>query len=233
MPGVADQHDRVAVLGVAAGLRVHLCDERTGGVDRREPPGGGRLVHRRRHAVSRQDELRSLGRLGHAFDEDGPARLQVADDMGVVDDLLADVHRRAVQLQRLLDRVHGPLDAGAVPARRREEDALDQTGGKDRRGPVSFGLRARIGMKSVPPGRARCDDRLNRPRVSTSRPEWLGPVSSKSRTSVRPARNVIHGDVVACATRGRRSFHVTPWLVEYATRTMSMPAFKPAHAIAT
>jgi len=36
--------------------------------------------------------------------------------MDVVDDLLADVHRRAVQLQRLLDRLDGPLDTGAVPA---------------------------------------------------------------------------------------------------------------------
>src|SRR5205807_10564637 len=90
---------------------------------------------------SREDERRALGRLVLALDEHGAAPLEVANDVGVVDDLLADVHRRAVQLQRLLDRLHGPLDTGAVPAGRREKAALDQTGAKDRRGSMSTGLR--------------------------------------------------------------------------------------------
>jgi hypothetical protein len=42
-----------------------------------------------------------------------------------VDDLLADVHRRPVELEGALDRVDRPFDACAVAARRREEDVLD------------------------------------------------------------------------------------------------------------
>ena len=50
-------------------------------------------------------------------DEDRAARLEVADDVDVVDDLLADVDRRAVVLERHLDRLDGALDPGAVAAR--------------------------------------------------------------------------------------------------------------------
>ena len=41
--------------------------------------------------------------------------------MEVVDDLLADVDGRAVQLERPLDGLDRPLDAGAVAARRSEK----------------------------------------------------------------------------------------------------------------
>ena len=53
-------------------------------------------------------------------DEDRAARLEVADDVEVVDDLLPDVDRRAVVLERALDGLHGPVDARAVAARRRQ-----------------------------------------------------------------------------------------------------------------
>ena len=59
------------------------------------------------------------------LDEDRAPRLEVADDVDVVDDLLADVDRRAVVLERALDGLDGALDAGAVAARGRKEDALD------------------------------------------------------------------------------------------------------------
>ena len=50
------------------------------------------------------------------LDEDGAASLEVADDVQVVHDLLADVDRRAVEAERLLDRLDRALDAGAVAA---------------------------------------------------------------------------------------------------------------------
>ena len=45
--------------------------------------------------------------------------------MRVVHDLLADVDRRAVELERLLDGVDRPLDAGAVAPGRGEKHAFD------------------------------------------------------------------------------------------------------------
>ncbi len=50
--------------------------------------------------------------------------------MGVVDDLLADVHGRTVALQRTLDRLDRSFDAGAVAARRREEHFGRSGGGR-------------------------------------------------------------------------------------------------------
>ena len=120
MSGVADEQDRVALGRVPPRLGVHLRDERAGRVDRPEPALRRALAHGRRDPVRREDEQRAERRVLLALDEDGAAALEVADDVRVVDDLLADVDRRAVQLERPLDRLDGPFDPGAVPAGRCE-----------------------------------------------------------------------------------------------------------------
>ena len=122
---VADQDHRVPVVGVAARLHVHLRDERAGRVDHVVPQRGGVRVHGRGDAVRRVDDRRARRHLGLLVDEDRAARLEVADDVDVVDDLLADVDRRAVVLERLLDRLDGALDPGAVAAGRCQENAFD------------------------------------------------------------------------------------------------------------
>ena len=126
--GVADQHDRVALGGVAPRLHVHLRHERARRVDRLQPARRGVRVHRRRDAVRGEDDGRALRHLGLLVDEHRAARLEVADDVEVVDDLLADVDGRPVEVERLLDRLDRALDAGAVAAGRREEDLLDHGG---------------------------------------------------------------------------------------------------------
>ena len=103
---------------------MHLRHERTGRVDRLQPPRGRGVVNRRRDAVRREDEPRALGHARLALDEDRAALLEVADDVHVVDDLLAHVDGRPVQLQRSLDGLDRPLDACAESARRGEQHAL-------------------------------------------------------------------------------------------------------------
>ena len=71
------------------------------------------------------DDRRALGRLCLGVDEDRAARLEVADDVDVVDDLLAHVDRGPVVLERELDGLDGALDPGAVAARGCQENALD------------------------------------------------------------------------------------------------------------
>ena len=85
---------------------------------------GGVLVHARGDAVGREDDHLALGHLGLLVDEDRAALRQLLDDVLVVDDLLAHVDRRAVQVERVLDRLHGTIDARAVAARRRQQDPL-------------------------------------------------------------------------------------------------------------
>ena len=82
-------------------------------------------MNRRGDAVGREDDRFALGHLPLVVDEHGPAGLELAHHVEVVDDLLAHVDRRPVEVERLLDRLDGPLDAGAVAARRGEEHPGD------------------------------------------------------------------------------------------------------------
>ena len=75
-------------------------------------------------AVGGEDDHLALGHLGLLLDEDRAALGELLDDVLVVDDLLAHVDRRAVEVERALDRLHGAVDAGAVAARRGQQDPL-------------------------------------------------------------------------------------------------------------
>ncbi len=123
--GMADEHDRVAVGRELDGLAVDLGDERARRVDRAQPARPGLGMDRRRHAVGGEDRDRALGDLvAELVDEDRPALGQLLDHVLVVDDLLAHVDGRAVELERALDGLDGAIDAGAVAARRGEQDLL-------------------------------------------------------------------------------------------------------------
>ena len=67
--------------------------------------------------------------LAFVVDEDRAAVLELADDVGVVDDLLADVDGSPEAIERSLDRLDGAFHPGAVPPRRGEENSLHQTAG--------------------------------------------------------------------------------------------------------
>jgi hypothetical protein len=86
--------------------------------------------------VRREDDRRSLRHLLDGVDEDGSALLEISNDVRVVDDLLPYVDGLAVEPECALDRVDGPLYAGAVAAGRGQEDTLHQTAGQDSSGPV-------------------------------------------------------------------------------------------------
>ncbi len=71
----------------------------------------------------RAENHRIAGR--HFFqllDEDRALLAQILDDIGVVDDFVAHVDRRTVQLDRALDDFDGPIDTRAKPARLRQQD---------------------------------------------------------------------------------------------------------------
>ena len=113
------------------------------------PRSAACVVDRRRDAVGGEDHRPALGHLVELLDEDRAARLEVGHHVLVVHDLLADVDRGAVEVERLLDRDHGAVDAGAVAAGRREQDVLGGLGVEDRRkaevgahGPESTGVSA-------------------------------------------------------------------------------------------
>ena len=121
---VPDQQDVVVVRGEALGLVVDLGHQRAGRVDRLQAALGGLVVHHRGDAVGGEHDRLALGHLVELLDEDRAAGLEVRDHVLVVHDLLAHVDRRAVEVERLLDRDHGAVDArrsshAARPAARR------------------------------------------------------------------------------------------------------------------
>ena len=60
-----------------------------------------------------EDHARPVGDLGQLVHEHRAAPFQVGDDVGVVHDLLAHVHRRPALVEDLLDDLDGPLHPGA------------------------------------------------------------------------------------------------------------------------
>ena len=122
MAAVADEDHVEPASGEAASLRVHPCDQRTGGVDHLELPRRRVRLHLAGDAVRGEHGHRSERDLLDVLDEDGAALAQVGDHALVVDDLVADVDRRAEPLERPLDDLDGALDAGAEPSRVCEQD---------------------------------------------------------------------------------------------------------------
>jgi hypothetical protein len=120
---------------------VDLGHQRAGGVDRVQPAAVGVGVDGGRHAVGAEDGDGALGdRVVELLDEDRPALAQLLDDVLVVHDLLAHVDRRTMQVERVLDRLHGAVDAGAIAARRRQQELLGGGGhGPHGRAPIAQG----------------------------------------------------------------------------------------------
>src|SRR5205085_9143084 len=116
VPCVADQDDGVPLARVAARLRMDLRHERTGGIDRVERTLLTTLVDCGSDPVRREDDDRALRNFGFALDENRAAFLELANDVAVVDDLLADVEGRPVELERPLDRLERALESRAIAA---------------------------------------------------------------------------------------------------------------------
>ena len=72
----------------------------------------------RSDAVRGENDRGADRRVGFGLDEDRPAILEVANDVSVVNDLMPNVNRRPVMLERQLDSLDSPLHAGTKPPRR-------------------------------------------------------------------------------------------------------------------
>ena len=128
VPFMPDEQDVVILRGKAPGLVVNLGDQRAGGVDGAQAAVCCLLMHLRRYPVRGKNHHRALRDFLGLLHEDRAALLQRPDHMGVMHDLLADVHRSPESLQRHLDRLDSPVDPGAVTAGLREQDTSGRHG---------------------------------------------------------------------------------------------------------
>ena len=130
MPGVAVDHQVVALTDELLGEALDLGDERTGAVDELEACGGGLLGEMGSHAVGGDCDASEAALLclidgGGALDA---AAAQALDDLRVVDHV-TDGGDRAGDGGGLLDDVEGATDAPAVAEFRGDDDALGRDGG--------------------------------------------------------------------------------------------------------
>src|SRR5207247_8639929 len=100
MTAVADHDDFAARRAHLRDLDVHLGDERTGRVEYAQTPRLGLAAHGLRDPVGAEDHRAARGNLAESLDEHGAFALQVLDDVFVVHDLAADVHRSAADPAR-------------------------------------------------------------------------------------------------------------------------------------
>ncbi|CAB4987566.1 unannotated protein [freshwater metagenome] len=100
---VADEDDLVPLVRESPGLGMNLGDKRAGCVDGLQSALSGLGMDGGRDAMSGEDDGCPLGDLLDLVDENRASGLKGGNDVLVVNDLLADVHRCAVEIERLLD----------------------------------------------------------------------------------------------------------------------------------
>ena len=139
MAGMADEHDLAAL--AVRWISASRCTLVTSGQVasrwnrlRRCAASRDRLGD----AVRREDHrLAGVGNFVELLDEHRALRLQALDDVAVVDDLVADIDRRPEFLERQLDDLDRPVDAGAEAARAHSRMSRGGLAGRHRRvGPV-------------------------------------------------------------------------------------------------
>ena len=131
MAGVANQDDLAALGGITAALVVHLGDQRAGRVDHRQTAFGRQLLHTFGNAMGGEDGHGTGRDLIQLVDEHRTTGTQVLDHVSIVDDLVADVDRRAILLQGSLDDFDCSLHAGAEAAGLGQDDADHASSPKD------------------------------------------------------------------------------------------------------
>ena len=114
---MSDQDHGPALADIALALVMNLGHQRACRIDHRQAAVGGLALDVLRHAMRAEDRHRPVGNFGDVLDEARAFGLQGFDHVFVMDDLMPHIDRRAVFLQRALDDVDRPHDAGAEAAR--------------------------------------------------------------------------------------------------------------------
>ena len=121
---VADEHQRIPLLGEFDGLKVHLGYKRAGGVDHLEVAAFAALADGRRNAVRRVDHALAVGHVVDLVDKDRAFFRQLVHNIAVMDDLAAHVNGRAEGFKGDFDDVDGAHHAGAKTARFEQQHPL-------------------------------------------------------------------------------------------------------------
>jgi hypothetical protein len=122
MAGMADQDHGAARIVMRSASRWTLEHQRARRVDIEKLAPCGFVRHRLGHAVRREDDRPVVRHLVELVDEDRALGLQTLDHEAIVHDLVADIDRPAVALDRALDDLDRAVDAGAEAAWAGQQD---------------------------------------------------------------------------------------------------------------
>jgi hypothetical protein len=95
---------------------MNLGDQRAGGVDHSQRPGFGFVANRRGNSMSAEYQHCAVGNFIDGFDENGAAAAELLYNIGVMNNLVVDIDRRAISLQRQFYDVHSPNHSSAKSA---------------------------------------------------------------------------------------------------------------------
>ncbi len=114
---MSDQDQGAAPRDIAFALVVDLGDERAGGIEHGQAAGLRLLLDAPGDAMGTEDGHRLGRHFRQVLDEDRALLLQAFDHVFVVNDLVADIDRRAILLQRAFDDFDRAHNARAKAAR--------------------------------------------------------------------------------------------------------------------
>ena len=118
--GMAYQQQMIALPMAMARLHVHFRHQWAGRINVIQILGIGAIDHRLRYSVrTKHHRTRAVGlrNIIDLVDEYDAARPEIINDILVMDDLMPDIHGRAVHHKQAVDNLHGALDSGAKPMR--------------------------------------------------------------------------------------------------------------------
>ena len=152
---MADQHQRIALLGKFDRLNVDLGDQRAGGVNHLEIAAFAALAHRRRNAVGRVDDALAVRHVVDLVDKDRALFRQLIHNIAVMDNFAAHVDGRAKGFKGDLDDVDRAHHSGAKAARLEQQHPL-LTGGSARDDLIQLGRQmVEFGFAERDPGQPR------------------------------------------------------------------------------
>ena len=112
---MSDEDDFAPLPRVAPGFVVNPAHQRTGRVDHLQTPNAGVVLDLAGHAVGAEYRDGAPRNFRDFLDEASALVAQAVDDMLVVDDFVANVDGRAINLQRALDDIDRADHPGAEP----------------------------------------------------------------------------------------------------------------------
>ena len=121
---VSDQDDAEAVARETHRFQMHFGDQRTRGVDHVQAALLGLAAYFGRHAVRAENRPRAGRYFVEFLDKHRARGAQLLHHVLVMHNFLADINRRAVQIERNLHYVDSPDDAGAETTRLEQKDLL-------------------------------------------------------------------------------------------------------------